>query len=156
MKENRKGKRKVVSVQNAYSLLQRRDEIALTEVLQMENIGYLPYSPLAFGMLSGKYLNGKQPEGARVTMFPNYSRYHSEPSMKATQAYQDIAQKHGLTLSQMALSFVNDRPFVTSNIIGATSMAQLSENIDSINLTLSAEILKEIEVVHAAMPNPAP
>ena len=76
--------------------------------------------------------------------------------MKATQAYQDIAQKHGLTLSQMALSFVNDRPFVTSNIIGATSMAQLSENIDSINLTLSAEILKEIEVVHAAMPNPAP
>lgn len=156
MEEHRKGKRKMVSIQNAYSLLQRRDEIALTEVLQMENVGYLPYSPLAFGMLSGKYLNGKKPEGARVTMFPNYSRYHSESSMKATQAYQDIAQKHGLTLSQMALSFVNDRPFVTSTIIGATSMAQLSENIDSINLSLSAEILKEIDVVHAAMPNPAP
>lgn len=156
MEEHRKGKLKMVSTQNAYSLLQRRDEIALTEVLQMENIGYLPYSPLAFGMLSGKYLDDKKPENARVTLFPNYSRYHNESSFKATQAYNEIAKRHNISLAQMALSFVNDRPFVTSNIIGATSIVQLSENIDSINVTLSAEILKEIEAVHTAMPNPAP
>ena len=156
MEEHRKGKLKMVSIQNAYSLLQRRDEIGLTEVLHMENIGYLAYSPLAFGMLSGKYLDVKKPEGARVTLFPNYSRYHSEGSVKATQAYDAIAKKHGLSLSQMALSFVNDRPFVTSTIIGATSIPQLSENIESIHLTLSAEIVKEIQQVHLAMPNPAP
>ena len=156
MEEHRKGKLKMVSIQNAYSLLQRRDEIGLTEVLHMENIGYLAYSPLAFGMLSGKYLDGKKPEGARVTLFPNYSRYHSEGCVKATQAYDAIAKKHGLSLSQMALSFVNDRPFVTSTIIGATSIPQLSENIESIHLTLSAEIVKEIQQVHLAMPNPAP
>lgn len=156
MEEARKGKRKMVSIQNAYSLLQRRDEIALTEVLQQENIGYLPYSPLAFGMLTGKYLDGKKPEKARVTLFPNYSRYSSEASFKATHAYHDIAKKHGLTLTQLALAFVNERPFVTSNIIGATTMQQLEENIESIDISLSSEILKEIELVHASMPNPAP
>ena len=156
MEEHRKGKLKMVSIQNAYSLLQRRDEIGLTEVLHMENIGYLPYSPLAFGMLTGKYLNGKKPQGARVTLFPNYSRYHSEASLKATQAYHTIAEKHGLSLSQMALSFVTSRPFVTSTIIGATSISQLSENIESINLSLSSEIEKEIQQVHQAIPNPAP
>lgn len=156
MEEHRKGKLKMVSIQNAYSLLQRRDEIALTEVLQQENMGYLPYSPLAFGMLSGKYLGGKKPDGARVTLFPNYSRYSSENSFKATLAYQEIAHKHGLSLTQMALAFVNDRPFVTSNIIGATSLEQLKENIESINVMLSSEILKEIQEVHTRMPNPAP
>jgi aryl-alcohol dehydrogenase-like predicted oxidoreductase len=107
-------------------------------------------------MLSGKYLDGKKPEGARVTLFPNYSRYHSEGCVKATQAYDAIAKKHGLSLSQMALSFVNDRPFVTSTIIGATSIPQLSENIESIHLTLSEEIIKELQQVHQAIPNPAP
>jgi len=155
MEEHRKGKLKMVSIQNAYSLLQRRDEVGLTEVLQMENIGYLPYSPLAFGMLSGKYLDGATPENARVTLFPNYSRYSSESSMKATQAYNEIAKKYDLSLTQLALAFVNDRPFVTSNIIGATSLKQLEENINSIDVRLSAEILKEIEAVHVAMPNPA-
>jgi aryl-alcohol dehydrogenase-like predicted oxidoreductase len=156
MEEHRKGKLKMVSVQNAYSLLQRRDEVGLTEVLQMENIGYLPYSPLAFGVLSGKYLKGKKPENARVTLFPNYSRYSSESSLEATQKYYEIAKKHGLSLVKMALSFVNERPFVTSNIIGATNLVQLSENIDSINISLSKEILSEIEEVHQQMPNPAP
>jgi aryl-alcohol dehydrogenase-like predicted oxidoreductase len=156
MEEHRKGKLKMVSIQNAYSLLQRRDEIALTEVLQIENIGYLPYSPLAFGVLSGKYLNNNKPEGARVTLFPNYSRYSSAPSLKATEAYNEIAKKHGLTLTQLALAFVNDRPFVTSNIIGATSIKQLEENINSIDVRLSPDILAEIETIHAAMPNPAP
>jgi aryl-alcohol dehydrogenase-like predicted oxidoreductase len=156
MEEHRKGKLKMISVQNAYSLLQRRDEVGLTEVLQMENIGYLPYSPLGFGMLTGKYLNGQKPVKARVTLYPNYSRYSSKGSMKATEAYQKIARKHGLSLTQMALAFVNQQPFVTSNIIGATSVEQLSENIGSIAVTLSEEILKEIQGVHERMPNPAP
>lgn len=155
MEEHRKGKLKMVSIQNAYSLLQRRDDIALSEVLQMENIGYLPYSPLAFGVLSGKYLNNATPDKARVTLFPNYSRYSGEGAAKATQAYNEIAKKHGLTLTQLALAFVNDRPFVTSNIIGATSLKQLEENINSIDVRLSEEILKEIEAVHVANPNPA-
>ncbi|MCW5518352.1 NADP(H)-dependent aldo-keto reductase [Aureitalea sp. L0-47] len=156
MEEHRRGKLKMVSTQNAYSLIQRRDEIGLTEVLQMEDIGYLAYSPLAFGVLSGKYLDSAKPEGARVTLFPNYSRYSSEQSLKATQMYSDIARRYGLSLTQMALAFVNERPFVTSNIIGATNLEQLSENIESINLSLSSEIIKEIEKVHSLTPNPAP
>ncbi len=155
MEEHRKGKLKMVSIQNAYSLLQRRDDIALSEVLQMENIGYLPYSPLAFGVLSGKYLKGATPDNARVTLFPNYSRYSSNHAIKATTAYNEIAKRHGISLTQMALAFVNDRPFVTSNIIGATSLKQLEENINSIDVRLSEEILKEIEAVHVANPNPA-
>ncbi len=156
MEEHRKGKRKIVSVQNAYNLLQRRDEIGFTEALQMEDVGYLAYSPLAFGVLSGKYLNNEKPDDARVTLFPNYSRYSSESSARATEKYSEIAKRHGLSLPQMALAFVNQQPFVTSNIIGATSIEQLSENIDSIDVVLSEEILKEINTVHAQMPNPAP
>jgi aryl-alcohol dehydrogenase-like predicted oxidoreductase len=155
MEEHRKGKLKIVSTQNAYSLLQRRDEIGLSEVLQMEDIGYLAYSPLAFGVLSGKYLNGAMPAGARVTLFPNYNRYNGEGSLAATQAYKDIAEKHGLSLTQMALAFVNDRPFMTSNIIGATSLEQLKENIESIDIQLSEEVIREINEVHSRMPNPA-
>lgn len=156
MEEHRKGKLKMVSTQNAYSLLQRRDEISLSEVLHMENVGYLAYSPLAFGVLTGKYLNGQKPEGARVTRFPNYSRYSSASSLKATAKYAEIAKKHGMSLSQMALAFVNERPFVTSNIIGATSLEQLAENMDSIHLSLSEEVMKDIAKVHTEMPNPAP
>ncbi|EDM45627.1 Aldo/keto reductase [unidentified eubacterium SCB49] len=155
MEEHRKGKLKMVSIQNAYNLLQRRDEIALSEVLHMENIGYLPYSPLAFGMLSGKYQNGKMPEKSRISLFPAYSRYANKASIKAIEAYSKIANKYGLTLTQLALAFVNDRPFVTSNIIGATSIDQLSENIGSIDIQLSEEILKEIQTVHEQIPNPA-
>ncbi len=156
MEEHRKGKLKMVAIQNSYNLLQRRDEIALTEVLQMENVGYLAYSPLAFGVLSGKYLGGNKPKGARVTEFPNYSRYSSKSSLLATEKYSEIAKANGLSLPQMALAFVNERPFVTSNIIGATSLEQLKENIESINVSLSEEVLSSIEKVHAEMPNPAP
>lgn len=156
MEEHRKGKLKMVSIQNAYNLLQRRDEIGLTEVLQMENIGYLPYSPLAFGMLSGKYLDGKKPKNSRISLFPAYSRYSGDSSVKAIFAYNEIAKNHNLSLTQLALAFVNDRSFVTSNIIGATTLKQLSENIESINVRLSAEILTEIETVHQLIPNPAP
>ncbi len=155
MEEARKGARKMVSVQNAYCLLQRRDEIGLTEVLQMENVGYLAYSPLAFGVLSGKYLNGAKPPTARATLFPSYSRYSSEASLQATEKYQEIAIKHNISLAQMALAFVRQQPFVTSTIIGATTMEQLSENIDSVKLFLSDEILSEIKEVHDRYPNPA-
>ena len=156
MEEARNGARKMITVQNAYSLLQRRDEVGLTEVLQMENVGYLAYSPLAFGVLSGKYLNNNRPANARVSLFPSYRRYSSEQSLLATQKYNEIAKNHNLSLAQMALAFVNQQSFVTSNIIGATSMEQLSENIDSIHITLSEEILTEINEIHTQMPNPAP
>lgn len=156
MEEHRGGKLKMVSTQNCFNLLQRRDEIALTEVLQMEKIGYLAYSPLAFGVLSGKYLGGNKPIGARVTEFPNYSRYSSKSSLLATERYSEIARENGLSLPQMALAFVNERPFVTSNIIGATNVKQLTENIESISVSLSEEVLNSIEKVHAEIPNPAP
>ncbi len=156
LEEHRKGAMKMITLQNSYNLLQRRDEIAITEILQRENIGYLPYSPLAFGVLSGKYLEDAIPEKARVTLFPSYSRYSSEQSYNATKRYNEIAKKHQISLTQMSLAFVNQQPFVTSNIIGATTMEQLSENIDSIHITLSEEIIAEINEVHAQFPNPAP
>lgn len=145
-----------VTIQNSYSLIHRSYEYGMSEVSLRENIGLLAYSPLAFGILSGKYLHGKQPLGARVTLFPNYNRYSSEQSEKAVIAYDKIAKKHGLSLAQLALAYVNQLPFVTSNIIGATTMEQLKENIDTIHIELSAEILEEIEAVHRIMPNPAP
>ncbi len=155
MEEARKGAPKVITVQNPYSLLNRKDEVGLAEVLHRENVGHLPYSPLGFGQLTGKYLDG-MPKGSRVDLFPNYNRYHNENSYEATRRYKKIADAHGLSLTQMALAFVNDRSFVTSNIIGATSLEQLKENIGSAAITLSEEILNEIEVVHEAIPNPAP
>lgn len=153
--EARKGAPKMLTVQNPYNLLNRKDEVGLTEVLHREGIGHLPYSPLGFGQLTGKYLE-EMPKDARVTLFPQFSRYHNENSFKATRAYNEIAKKHGISLTQMALAFVNERPFVTSNIIGATNLEQLKENIDSINLSLSPEILNEIEAIHEQIPNPAP
>ena len=154
--EAKKGAPKMITVQNAYNLLNRRDEIGLSEVLLREDVGYLAYSPLAFGVLAGKYLNNNQPENARVTLFPNYSRYSSEQSNKATILYNDIAKKYEISLTQMALAFVTQQPFMTSNIIGATTMDQLKENINSIHLTLSDEIIRAINLVHAQIPNPAP
>ena len=156
MEEARKGATKMITVQNAYNLLNRRDEIGLSEVLLRENVGYLPYSPLAFGVLAGKYLDGKKPENARVTLFPSYCRYSSEQSFAATKSYNEIAKKYNMSLAQMSLAFVNQQAFVTSNIIGATTMEQLSENIDSINIILSEELISEINKVHTEMPNPAP
>ena len=116
---------------------------------------YLPYSPLAFGVLSGKYLNGVRPETARMTLFPSYRRYGSQSCMDAADAYNEIAEKYGLSLTHMSLAFVRQQPFVTSMIIGATTKEQLSENIKSVNVTLSDEILSEINLVHEKKPNPA-
>ncbi|CAA0146184.1 putative oxidoreductase, NADP(H)-dependent aldo-keto reductase [Tenacibaculum maritimum] len=148
---------KPVTIQNSYSLIHRAYEYGMSEVSLRENIGLLAYSPLAQGVLSGKYLDGKTPEGARGTLFPRFiARYTSEGSQKAVREYQRIAVKNGLTLSELALAYINQLPFVTSNIIGATKMSQLKENINSIHIELSSEILNEIEAIHALIPNPAP
>jgi aryl-alcohol dehydrogenase-like predicted oxidoreductase len=145
-----------VSVQNPYSLINRTYEIGMAEMSIREEVPLLPYSPLGAGMLSGKYhLKTDQPEN-RLNKYKNVKRYSSEQSWAATQRYLDIAQANDLTLTQLALAFVNDRPFVASNIIGATSLKQLEENIDSIEIQLSEEVLKAIEEVHGAIPNPAP
>ncbi|AXT52214.1 aldo/keto reductase [Aquimarina sp. BL5] len=153
--EARKGAPKMITVQNPYNLLNRKDEIGLAEILHRENIGHLPYSPLGFGMLTGKYLE-EIPKNSRVDLFPNYNRYMNENSYKATRLYNEIAKKHNISLTQLSLAFVNQQPFVTSNIIGATTVEQLTENIGSIHLTLSDEIINEINEVHAQIPNPAP
>ena len=152
-----KGLPRMVTIQNSYSLIHRGYEYGMSEVSMREDIGLLAYSPLAQGVLSGKYLNGQTPEGARGTLFPRFiARYMSDGSLKAVEEYQKIAIKHGLTLSELSLAYINQLPFVTSNIIGATKMSQLKENINSINIDLSKEILSEIEAVHTVIPNPAP
>lgn len=145
-----------VSIQNPYSLINRTFEINLAEIALREKVSLLAYSPLAFGTLSGKYQNGTAESSARLHQFPQYTRYSSNEAQQAIRNYLDIAKTHGLNPAQMALAFVNSRPFVTSNIIGATSMAQLKENIDSIELNLPAEVLQAIEAAHKAIPNPAP
>ena len=147
---------RMITIQNPYSLLNRLFETGLAEISMRENIGLIPYSPMGFGVLSGKYLGGMKPANARVTLFPNYNRYSGENATKATQKYFDLAQAHELSLAQMSLAFVNSRPFVTSNIIGATNMKQLKENIASIDVKLSEEVLLGIEAIHDEIPNPAP
>ena len=147
---------RAITIQNPYSLLNRTFEVGLAEISMRERIGLLAYSPLGFGALSGKYLGDLRPEGARLSLFPNYDRYVKGNSVIATQKYYDLAMSNGVSLAQMALAFVNSRPFVTSTIIGATSMKQLEENIDSINLELSDEVLQGIEAIHNETPNPAP
>ncbi|AZJ34314.1 NADP(H)-dependent aldo-keto reductase [Tenacibaculum singaporense] len=148
---------RMVTIQNSYSLIHRGYEVGMSEVSMRENIGLLAYSPLAQGVLTGKYIDGKTPEGARGTLFPRFiARYKNEGSEKAVLEYQKIANKHGLTLTELSLAYINQLPFVTSNIIGATKMSQLKENINSINIELSDTILEEIEAVHKAIPNPAP
>jgi len=153
--EARKGAIKIKTVQNPYSLLNRKDEIGLTEAMLREDIGLLAYSPLGFGQLTGKYLN-ETPKNGRVTQFPQFSRYHNEKSFEATRAYDKIAKKHDLSLTQMSLAFINQQDFITTTIIGASTTEQLKENIGSIDITLSEEVLKDINEVHRSIPNPAP
>jgi aryl-alcohol dehydrogenase-like predicted oxidoreductase len=152
----REGLPVVASIQNPYSLLNRTFEIGLSEIAHREAVGLLAYSPLAFGVLSGKYLGGKRPEGARLTLFDRFSRYSNPEATRATEAYAALAAEHGLSLTAMALAFVTSRTFVTSNIIGATSMAQLKENIDTHDLKLSDAVLDGIEAIHVSQPNPSP
>ncbi|OCQ99070.1 NADP(H)-dependent aldo-keto reductase [Nostoc sp. MBR 210] len=147
---------KVISIQNAYNLLNRVFDGALAEAVYYENVPLLAYSPLGFGYLTGKYLNGK-PEKARVTLFENFGQRYLKPNVnKAVAAYIEIAQRYQLSPAQLAIAFVRSRWFVASTIIGATTLEQLKENIDSINVVLDKEILAEIDAVHTQYPNPAP
>lgn len=147
---------RIDSIQNPYNLLNRSFEVGLAEFACREDVGLLAYSPLAFGMLSGKYLGGQQPEGARLTLFQRFQRYNTEKGLEATRHYVDLARERGLDPAQMALAYVNDRPFVTSNIIGATTMDQLKNNIDSHELTLDDSTLAAIEEIHTRFPYPCP
>jgi len=146
---------RMMSIQNVYSLVNRVFDIANSEVSMREQCGLLAYSPLAGGRLSGKYISNSMPKGARYTIWPRrFSRHHTKRGEIAVEAYVSLAKKYGIAPSTFANAFVNDRPFVTSNIIGATTMEQLKENIDSVDLTLSKEIMKEIQDIHLSDPNP--
>lgn len=147
---------RIVSIQNPYNLLNRVYEVGLAEMSIREDCGLLAYSPLAFGMLSGKYEGGAKPAGARLTLFERFQRYNNPGGITATHAYVELARAHDLSPAQMALAYINSRPFVTANIVGATTMEQLKENIASLRLTLSPEILREIETIHSDHPNPCP
>jgi aryl-alcohol dehydrogenase-like predicted oxidoreductase len=147
---------KICTIQNAYSLLNRVFEGDLAEISLRENMGLLAYSPLAFGVLSGKYIEGTAAKNARLNLFPRFARYSSEQATIATKAYLNLAKESGLSLTSMALAFVSGRPFVTSNIIGATTVEQLKENIDSINIKLNEDMLREINAIHSKIPNPSP
>lgn len=147
---------RVVSIQNPYSLLNRTFEVGLAECAEREDVRLLAYSPLAFGVLSGKYLHGAQPEGARLTLWERFSRYTNARGTQAAADYVALARQHGIDPAQMALAYINSRSFVTSNIIGATTMAQLESNIASARVELSDELVESIEAIHADNPNPCP
>ncbi|QKJ88503.1 NADP(H)-dependent aldo-keto reductase [Paramixta manurensis] len=147
---------RIVTIQNPYSLLNRSFEVGLAEISQHEGLELLAYSSLAFGTLSGKYLNGARPEGARNTLFSRFTRYSGEQSQLAIAAYVDLARQHGLDPSQMALAYVRQQPFVASTLLGATTVEQLQVNIDSFNLTLDAEVLEALEAIHRRYTYPAP
>ncbi len=147
---------RAVSIQNPYNLLNRSFEVGLAEIGIREQCGLLAYSPLAFGMLSGKYENGARPANARITLFQRFSRYTNPQAQAACSRYVALAREHGLDPAQMALAYVTAQPFVTSNIIGATTLEQLESNLASAELKLSAEVLASIEALHTQQPNPAP
>ncbi|ELA8097870.1 NADP(H)-dependent aldo-keto reductase [Vibrio parahaemolyticus] len=167
---------RIVSIQNPYNLLNRSFEVGLSEISHYEGVQLLAYSPLAFGCLSGKYLHGAKPEGARCTKWERFARYFTPQGVKgarctkwerfaryftpqgvkATEAYVNLAREHGLDPAQMALAFVNQRPFVASNIIGATNLDQLKANIDSIDIKLSDELLTDIQAIGTTYSNPCP
>ncbi len=145
-----------VSVQNPYNLLNRTYEIGLAEISIREQVGLLAYSPMAFGRLSGKYVLGMDKPENRINQFEQMSRYNAPQSIVASRHYLKVAQQYNLSLAQMSLAWVNQQRCVTSNIIGATNMTQLRENIDSVNITLSKQCVKDINAVQELIPNPAP
>jgi len=148
---------RIVSVQNPYNLLNRAYDIGMSEISCREKVGLLAYSPLAIGYLTGKYMNNNKPKNSRIDLFGNFwTRYKEENAKKAVDDYYKLAKDNGLSLTQMALAFVNSREFMTSNIIGATTMEQLKENIDSVNVKLDEKIIEKINLIHANNPNPTP
>ncbi|MCI4185203.1 NADP(H)-dependent aldo-keto reductase [Dickeya dianthicola] len=147
---------RIVSIQNPYSLLNRSFEVGLAEISQHEGVELLAYSPLAFGTLTGKYLNGAKPAGARNTLFSRFVRYSAPHTQQAIAEYVALAQKHGLDPAQMALAFVRQQPFVASTLLGATTLEQLKINLGSLELTLSEGVLTELEDIHRRFTIPAP
>ncbi|WP_407312175.1 NADP(H)-dependent aldo-keto reductase [Pseudomonas sp. nanlin1] len=147
---------RAVSIQNPYNLLNRSFEVGLAEIAIREQCGLLAYSPLAFGMLSGKFENGARPANARLTLFSRFARYNAPQTVAACSRYVALAREHRLDPAQMALAYVTAQPFVSSNIIGATSLEQLDSNLASIDVKLSEEVLSGIEAIHKDQPNPAP
>ena len=147
---------RMMSVQNPYSLVNRTYEVGMSEISIREKCGLLVYYPLAAGALTGKYRNGKMPKNARLTLFKGWERMLNPLAMKAYDEYYKLAKENNITMVQLAQAFVNSRPFVTSNIIGATTMDQLKENIESIKIELSKEIIEKINFIHNTNPNPAP
>ena len=146
----------IASVQNSYHLMNRSIDFGLSEILYRENVGLLAYSPLAFGHLSAKYIRDPTSKG-RVTLFRGYAQRYTKPNVSAaTAAYAELASQHGLTPTALALSFVYHRWCVCSTIIGATSMAQLQQNMAAYQVKLSTDILKEIDAIHLRYTNPAP
>ncbi|HAS8512373.1 TPA: NADP(H)-dependent aldo-keto reductase [Vibrio vulnificus] len=147
---------RIVSIQNPYNLLNRSFEVGLSEISHYEGVQLLAYSPMAFGTLSGKYLDGARPKGARCTLFERFQRYFTPQGLEATNAYVSLARDYGLDPAQMALAFVNQRPFVASNIIGATTLDQLKANIESLNVKLEYEVLNKIQQIGTTYSNPCP
>ncbi|HXF08826.1 MAG TPA: NADP(H)-dependent aldo-keto reductase [Candidatus Acidoferrales bacterium] len=147
---------RIASIQNPYNLLNRSFEIGLAEIAHREHVPLLAYSPLAFGVLSGKYLGGARPATGRLTLFDRFSRYTNPQAEAATAAYVALAQRHGLDPAHMALAFILSRPFVSSVLVGATTREQLSHNLAAERMTLTPDLLADIEAIHRAHPNPAP
>ncbi|HLW29116.1 MAG TPA: NADP(H)-dependent aldo-keto reductase [Kiloniellales bacterium] len=147
---------RLVSIQNPYSLLNRTFEVGLAEIAHREKVGLLAYAPIAAGALSGKYLDGQRPAGARMTVFPDNKRYFTPQGEEAVRRYVSLARDHGLDPAQMAHAFVLSRPFLTSSIVGATTLEQLKTAIDSLSITLSADVLEEIEKIHHQFTYPCP
>ena len=147
---------RMMSVQNPYNLVNRTYEIGMSEISIREKCGLLVYYPLATGALSGKYRNGQMPKNSRQALFKGWERHLNPLALKAYEEYFKLAKENNLTMVQLAQAFVNTRPFVTSNIIGATTMEQLKENIDSVNIELTDEIMNKINIIHNNNPNPSP
>ena len=147
---------KMMAVQNPYNLLNRTYEVGLAEISVREQSGLLAYSPLAFGYLTGKYRNNNMPKGSRIDLFKDFTRYNNENSIKAIEEYYKISQKFNLDFAQMSIKFCEIQPFVTSVIIGATTMQQLKTNVESVNVNLNNEIINEINKVQKIYPNPCP
>jgi len=151
-----KGAPRMVSVQNPYSLVNRTYEIGMSEISIRQKCGLLVYYPLAAGALSGKYRNGEMPKKSRMALFKGWERHLNPLAMRAYDEYYKLAKDFNLTMVQLAQSFVNSRPFVTSNIIGATTMEQLKENIDSVNIDFTDEMMERVDKIHNENPNPSP
>ncbi len=150
------GWKRIASIQNPYNLLNRTFENGLAEISYRESLGLLAYSPLAFGILTGKYLDGKKPARARLTLYTRFQRYQTKNALKATKEYIQLAREHALDPTQMALAFVRKRPFIASLLLGATSVSQLETNLASAEIKLSDEVSQKIEDIHKRIPNPCP